>query len=117
MAATGPLPLLVSPSARPAPMARPGTLVGLLDAVEFSDVTTTLAPGDAVVLFTDGVTEARGRDGFYDDDRLVALLDTVRHAPAAEMGQVVVDAVVDFQQGEPRDDIAVLVVKVPPAAA
>jgi sigma-B regulation protein RsbU (phosphoserine phosphatase) len=108
-----PLPFLVSPGSPPVTVGHPGMLLGLLDGVEVSDAAVTLAPGDAVVFYTDGVTEARCGSDFFDDDRLAAVLHDIGGAGAQEIARRVVDVVVAFQNGQPRDDIAVLVVKAP----
>jgi serine phosphatase RsbU (regulator of sigma subunit) len=72
-----------------------------------------LAPGDVVVLYTDGVTEAR-RDGeFFDDERLVAAIRRLHGVGAQEMADGLVAEVLEFQRGDARDDIAVVVVRVP----
>ena len=112
-----PPPLRVGPSSPPEPIGQPGTLLGLLDSVRVVDVSTTLAPGEAVVFFTDGVTEARGDAGFFGDDRLTTLLESMRGASASDIAAGVVDEVVAFQNGHPRDDIAVLVVRTPEETA
>ena len=106
-----PLPLLVRPHGPAVPVGRPGTLLGALDTVSIQDVDASLRPGEAVVFYTDGVTEARGEHGFFDDERLAALLETMGARTASEIAQEIVDVVVDFQDGHPRDDIAVLVVR------
>ena len=108
-----PLPLRVGPAGAPEPLGEPGTLLGLLDSVEVCEVDVTLGPGEAIVLFTDGVTEARGPQGFFGDDGLATELERMREMDASAMAQGLVDVVVDFQNGDPRDDIAVLVLKVP----
>jgi PAS domain S-box-containing protein len=54
-----PLPLLVRPDGTVQPCGRPGTLIGVLDEVRVQEVRTVLAPGDAVVFFTDGLTDAK----------------------------------------------------------
>ncbi|MDQ3896203.1 MAG: SpoIIE family protein phosphatase [Actinomycetota bacterium] len=108
-----PLPLHVRPSSPPAPVGEPGTLLGLLESIEVSDVTVTLGKGDAIVFFTDGVTEARRDKEFFEDERVAEVLYALRHEPAGGMAKGLVDVVVEFQRGEPRDDIAVLVAKVP----
>jgi phosphoserine phosphatase RsbU/P len=110
-----PLPLLVGRGAAPKPLGRPGTLLGLLDAVDVTEVSTTVRPGEALVFFTDGVTEARGDGDFYGDERLAALLGDLDGRTAEAMARTIVDVVVAFQHGNPRDDIAVVVVKVPPS--
>ncbi|HET9444114.1 MAG TPA: SpoIIE family protein phosphatase [Acidimicrobiales bacterium] len=108
-----PLPIRIGPRTGPRRLGRPGTLLGALDDIELQEVTTTIRPGESVVLFTDGVTEARGPAGFFGDGRLTDLLAAMPEGGAGETAQGVVDAVVEFQEGEPRDDIAVLVLKVP----
>ena len=95
------------------PVGRPGTLLGMLDSVTFTDVDETLTAGDSVVFFTDGVTEGRGREDFFGDKRLAALLDARSGASADEVARAVVDEVLAFQNGVPRDDIALVVVRVP----
>jgi serine phosphatase RsbU (regulator of sigma subunit) len=64
------------------------------------------------VLFTDGVTEARNpRDGFYGDERLHARLRADSGATAHEIADRLASEVVAFQDGSPRDDIAIVVAK------
>lgn len=104
-------PLLVGPAGT-RPVGRPGTLLG---TVTVTDVEETLPPGASVVFFTDGVTEGRGPEGLFGDRRLAALLDRHRGAGADEVARAVVDEVVAFQEGVPRDDIALVVAGVPPA--
>ena len=107
-----PPPYLVRPDAGPVPLGDPGSLVGLLADVTFTDTELLLLPGDAVVLYTDGVTEARGSGDFYGAERLVATI--ARHAGSAEsIAQGVAADALAFQDGAPRDDIAVVVLRVP----
>ncbi|WP_037155951.1 MULTISPECIES: PP2C family protein-serine/threonine phosphatase [Nocardiaceae] len=59
-----------------------GQLVGILRNARFVSATVTLDAGDTLMLYTDGLTEARVGTGRYDDDG--ALLDfATEHAPAA----------------------------------
>ena len=109
-----PLPLHARPSSPPVPVGRPGTLLGLFDSIDVADVTVALQPGEAVVFFTDGVTEARCGREFFEDDRVVQVVESLGHEDARTMAEGLLGVVVDFQRGEPRDDIAVLVAKVPP---
>jgi phosphoserine phosphatase RsbU/P len=73
----------------------------------------TLSPGDVVLFFTDGVTEARRGAEFYDDERLLHTLDRLRPEDAGTIAERVCDEVVGFQDGSPRDDIALVVLRVP----
>lgn len=89
-----------------------GSILGILDEVTVHDREAQLASGDVVVLYTDGVTEARGLDGsFYDEDRLRRVLDAYAGATAQKVAHAVVDDVLAFQGGDPRDDIALVVIR------
>jgi sigma-B regulation protein RsbU (phosphoserine phosphatase) len=94
-----------------------GTFLGMLERTRLTDVTLDVVPGDVLVLFTDGVTEARRGDEFLDDEGLAAV---VQGAPAGldaqDLADLVVRAALDFQDGLPRDDIAVVVLRVPTPA-
>lgn len=108
-----PLPLHVDAAHQVRSVGRPGTLLGVLREVELSESVTPLAPGDAVVVYTDGVTEARDQDErFYDEDGLIATLGSAR-GEAADIVAAVLTDVLDFQRGVARDDIAVVALRVP----
>jgi sigma-B regulation protein RsbU (phosphoserine phosphatase) len=70
-----------------------------------------MEPGASVVLYTDGVVEARRGGELYGAERLEALLSAERARPAGELARVVVDDCRDFGGGELADDCAVVVVK------
>jgi phosphoserine phosphatase RsbU/P len=107
-----PPPLLVRPPAPPVEIARAGTLAGFLLAVEFSDTELVLQPGDTVVAYTDGVTEARLDDHFFGEGRLHdALARTGPDQSAEGVASGLLDEVVRFQHGFTRDDVAILVVR------
>ena len=108
-----PLPVAAVAGAVPRSLGRPGTLLGVLESPVLHDTSVDLGPGDVVVFYTDGVTEARRDDEFYDEERLMAAIDVARHETAATIAGRIVDDVLAFQGGFPRDDIALTVVKVP----
>ncbi len=111
-----PLPLLARAGMAPATIGEPGSLLGVLDEPVLHDAQLELSPGDSLTLFTDGVTEGRrGRD-FYGDERLARVVgvgagDT--QADARTIADGVLDDVLEFQLGNPSDDIAIVVVRVP----
>jgi phosphoserine phosphatase RsbU/P len=72
-----------------------------------------LLPGDALVLYTDGVTEARSPEGFFGEHGLRAVLASVAGCRADEIAAAVCDAATDHAAGSSADDIAVLVVCAP----
>ncbi|WP_150252339.1 PP2C family protein-serine/threonine phosphatase [Nocardiopsis deserti] len=92
-----------------------GMLVGVLPDARFATVETTLAPGDAFVLYTDGLTEARtgsGPDTMYGEEALLSF--AARHAPSTAHG--VVSALTELLEGFGEgleDDTAILALGVP----
>jgi sigma-B regulation protein RsbU (phosphoserine phosphatase) len=105
-----PLPLLVRRGEPAEQVGAPGTLLGILPQPAFHEVGVELAPGDQLVLYTDGVTEGRRGAELYDLDRLRQMAQDGGPDAAALAGRLVDDAVA-FQGGTTRDDIAVVVVR------
>ena len=73
----------------------------------------TLAPGEEIYLYTDGVTEAANRkDEFFTEDRLEAVLRNVAGHPTGAIIKAVADAVRAFADGAPQsDDITALAIR------
>ncbi|MEU1124642.1 SpoIIE family protein phosphatase, partial [Streptomyces sp. NPDC005899] len=94
-----------------------GLLVGILPSAPFTAATTTLAPGDTLLLYTDGLTEARvgqgeDRTALYGDEALRAF--TAGHAGRSP--QAVIEALtglLDDFGGGLDDDTALLALGVP----
>lgn len=105
------LPLLLRANGRVETIGQPGTMLGAFSDKQFPNMTATLAPGDLVLLFTDGVTEARRQQEFFGEERIHDLLRQHSTLSAQEIADKVVAATVDFQLGNARDDIAVVVVR------
>ena len=73
-----------------------------------------LGPGDAAVFYTDGITEARGPDGsFFGEERLHALLRSCATLDAQAIAERLKNVTLEYGEGSPRDDLAVLVLRVP----
>ncbi|MDQ4001565.1 MAG: PAS domain S-box protein [Actinomycetota bacterium] len=91
---------------------QPGRAIGVFDDMNLTEQEASLSPGDALVLYTDGVVEAQSPDGlFFGEERLVTLLRSSVALDAATIAGRVESAVLDFQGQAPRDDIAVLVLR------
>ncbi|MEW9531363.1 PP2C family protein-serine/threonine phosphatase [Microbispora sp. NPDC049125] len=91
----------------------PGTMLGVLPQVRLTDVDVGLHPGDVVLFCTDGVAEGRQGTEFFGEERLERILAASRADDAASICKRLMDEVVTFQAGLPRDDIAIVVLKVP----
>ena len=112
MSAAGhPPAVLVTAAGRASFVGGPGSLLGVLDDVTLADDTVHLAPGDALVLYTDGVTERRSGDRMFGDESLLAACTAAAGAGAQEFAGLVEQAVRDFGDEDSRDDLAVLVVR------
>jgi PAS domain S-box-containing protein len=108
-----PPPLVLRASGEVETVACGGPLLGVMAAVVHPDVIVTLGPGDALVCFTDGVTEGRSASGMFGDARLEQLLARSAALDASALVDRVVDAAVAFQGGRSQDDVAVLALRVP----
>jgi sigma-B regulation protein RsbU (phosphoserine phosphatase) len=113
MSAAGhPLPLLAQAGGVVRPVGQTGSLLGIVEEPEFRDSRVRLGRGDVLVVYTDGITEARRDDQFYGEERLRASLSA--HLGSAQtITNGVVRDVVDFQRGICRDDIALVALCVP----
>jgi serine phosphatase RsbU (regulator of sigma subunit) len=91
-----------------------GMIVGILNNVQYEERTVTLGPGDVLVLYTDGVIEARSPEGEQlGEDRLQALLTEYNALPPHALAEQVYEAVNQHMQGTAQqDDITLLVLKV-----
>jgi len=91
-----------------------GTVLGALDTSHYDEGWIDLAPRDRIVLFTDGITEARTTDDReFGDDALLAVL---REQPAAAEGSALIHAVFEraaaFAGGDLQDDATVVVMSI-----
>jgi sigma-B regulation protein RsbU (phosphoserine phosphatase) len=107
-----PPPLLRRAGEDPRPVEAQGSLLGVIHNPNLTDVRHTLATGDALLLYTDGLTEARNGTEFFGDAQLTALMVSASSS-AEELANAVFRAVMEYQAGIPRDDIAIVAVSVP----
>jgi PAS domain S-box-containing protein len=107
-----PLPWVLRHDGSVESVGRPGRLMGLYPNLAVHDTTVLLAPGDALILYTDGITEARLNDRPFEDE-LPAALTRCRGLDAQAMVSVLEQELMDWSEA-PSDDRALLVVRVPP---
>ncbi|HMJ75807.1 MAG TPA: SpoIIE family protein phosphatase [Iamia sp.] len=110
-----PRPLLLRADGSVEKVDAAGTLLGVLPDPPLQEVEVDLGPGDALVLYTDGVTEARNGPEQFGEGRLVASLEGATElASAREVTARVLKAVDDFRDPDSAaDDIAVVAIRVP----
>jgi serine phosphatase RsbU (regulator of sigma subunit) len=89
----------------------PGTLLGLLPDPQLEDERAELAPGDALVLFTDGITEARAPARVIEPEELHDALRGIAPGSAQRIVEQLAALAVGKEGTPPRDDIAVLALR------
>jgi serine phosphatase RsbU (regulator of sigma subunit) len=109
-----PLPLIVRGAAGVHPLGRPGTLLGVLPDPPVHEHTVRVGPGDTVLLYTDGITDAHGGDERFGSRRLAALLALEAGLPPAQLVDRIDRAVSAYRAGEPTDDSALLAFRLRP---
>jgi serine phosphatase RsbU (regulator of sigma subunit) len=103
-----PPPLLIDSEGLARPIGRPGTLLGVLDAPQFSETGAELRPGETLLLYTDGVPEAGRSNGLLGEQGLIELC---RKAPVLSLGDLlehIEHVALEHAQGSLRDDLALL---------
>jgi phosphoserine phosphatase RsbU/P len=108
-----PYPLLVRAGGRAEDVVVRGTLLGVEAEPLLEQVQLDLAAGDTLVLYTDGVGDARGDSGErFGEARLRAAVDAAAGGSAEEVAEAVDAAVAAFEPDLTRDDRAILVLRV-----
>ncbi|MFQ5575497.1 MAG: SpoIIE family protein phosphatase [Anaerolineae bacterium] len=98
-------PLLVRKSGRTSTLKATGIVLGVVDPADFEQKTTTLRPGDGIVFYTDGVTEAfNPREEMFGLQQLKKTVKTHWQRPAAEVVSAVHQTVFAFARPHPQSD-------------
>jgi serine phosphatase RsbU (regulator of sigma subunit) len=109
-----PLPLLMRADGRVATAGRPGTLLGILPDPEIHSTEIFLAPGDTLVLYTDGVTEVSPLDDRFGPEILADFVAGCAGSEAPVIARRIEEEVLEIGGGSARDDVAVVVLRVCP---
>ena len=106
-------PLLVPAGMAPVRLETGGLALGLAPTTSYGEAEVELGPGDLLVVFSDGVTEAMDPDrDLFGEGRLGAVLEACRDSPAGSVIEGVADAVRRHAGGAPQsDDVTLLVVR------
>lgn len=104
-------PVAIRGDGRRERLAPTGPAVGMFPGIEFGVAETSLAPGESIVVFTDGATEARGADGTLLGDEAVEAL-CVPEKDARQLLAGIEDAVAaHVGAAEQSDDITLLAIR------
>ncbi|MCG5433271.1 SpoIIE family protein phosphatase [Mycobacterium sp. MYCO198283] len=110
VAAGHPAPIVLRADGTVEQVAASGTAAGVLRQVSYRPAHVQLRRGDTLLMFTDGIDEARGADGFYGVERLLRLLPAYAGAAPDTVCEAVEQDVIEFLDGHPHDDMALLAV-------
>ena len=109
----GHLPPLLLRESKLSEIKNDGPALGIMADSEYQSHLLTLNPGDTLVFYSDGVTEAANEAReFFGEAKLHQLLPSIQDRPAAEIVDKIVGAVDQFSQlARPSDDLSLLIIK------
>ncbi len=89
-----------------------GMVVGALDRVVYGEKTVAIDPGDLLVLYSDGITEAEnGAGDFFEESRMTSVIDDLLDSPVQAVASAIADELARFAPGEPSDDRTLVMVR------
>jgi serine phosphatase RsbU (regulator of sigma subunit) len=105
-----PRPLLLEAGGAACEIGERGTLLGVASEPRLSDSSLALHPGDHVVMYTDGLTDARAPAHIIGEDELMTMARESLRQSAGDTARALQDAAL-AGVGQPRDDVAILVLR------
>jgi sigma-B regulation protein RsbU (phosphoserine phosphatase) len=90
-----------------------GIVLGTLDNCVYEEETVQLNPGDLMLLYTDGITEAANeKNEMFEEQRLLELLKNNQRVSTQELSRKIIDDVISFQGSLPQsDDLTLVLIK------
>jgi PAS domain S-box-containing protein len=111
-----PRPVHIPAGREPRLVGRPGSVLGLLDSPVFHETELVLAPGDTLLLYTDGVTDVAGPSALDDAGLIAVVAEAMRDSPEATVTALYQALEARHARVARRDDTAILVVHRPAIA-
>src|SRR5687768_13404390 len=104
-------PLLIRPGGAVEQLSEGGMVLGVFPENQYEQAEIPLNPGDRLLFYTDGITEARNPEGEeYGEDRLAAVAVAARATPASAIKDAILADVNAFTNGKFEDDATLIVV-------
>ena len=107
-----PLPIVLRSDGTVEAFGEPGTLLGVIPDPELKTTEIELFRGDTVVFYTDGITEARTPDGMIGFNGLLRAVGSCVGCAAAEVAERIEQRLLDSENTELRDDVALVVAQI-----
>ena len=82
--------------------------LGITNDVQFEVTQSQLVPGDTIILYTDGLTEARSESELFGEDRVIEIIKQLQWASAQDIIKGLVDSAKSFSGGNLLDDVAII---------
>jgi PAS domain S-box-containing protein len=101
-------PLLIDGRGEVRPLGSSGTLLGVIDPIEVRETPAELHPGQTLLLFTDGVSEAGRPDRQLGPEGLSELCRAAAARPLQDLLETIEQAALERAGGQLRDDVALL---------
>jgi sigma-B regulation protein RsbU (phosphoserine phosphatase) len=92
-------------------LAPTGGMVGALPRMEFHEATVPFEPGSLLVMFTDGVTEARTGQAMLESSGVEAVVRANATRSATEIASAIFERAYEFAGGVLKDDVAIVVIR------
>ncbi|MCL5292781.1 MAG: SpoIIE family protein phosphatase [Actinobacteria bacterium] len=89
-------------------LSKSSPIIGAFERLRYVKGSETLEEGDMLILYTDGVTEARKDSEFFGEEGLLSCVKELKPPSAREMPELIFGEVMDFSHGKLSDDVALL---------
>jgi serine phosphatase RsbU (regulator of sigma subunit)/HAMP domain-containing protein len=93
-------------------LAAPGVATGITSKADYHEAVEVLSPGDTIVIFTDGLTEAKSGSEVYGEQRLDEAIVRYGQLPARNIADNIIREVTLFSGGRLTDDAALIVLRI-----
>ncbi|MDH4222266.1 MAG: SpoIIE family protein phosphatase [candidate division Zixibacteria bacterium] len=106
-------PILLNRDGNIQTLEKGGTILGIFGDTLYEEGTVQLKPGDLLILYTDGITEAMNeKEELYKEERVIKMLQTNKDISAEKLSRKIVEDVLSFQGNLPQgDDITLVLIK------
>ncbi|RBW67850.1 PP2C family protein-serine/threonine phosphatase [Bacillus taeanensis] len=88
-----------------------GLVLGLAPDTKYQEYEQEVAPGDMMILLSDGVTECRSENGFIEREEIINLIRKYQHLPAQQIVNEVYLELEKLQEFELRDDVTLIILR------
>ena len=110
-----PPPILLGPSGATL-LEEHGPLLGVMEEARFTETALCLQAGEGLLLYTDGVTDARRRGDIFGEARLMAAVSSLAGLEPPDLARALYERVLEFSGGDIGDDLALVALRLLPAA-